>query len=500
MGAGKTASLSIAAIEGNFDSVLIICPASLKTTWFNELSYYIPEREISIIGGTSDLKKNELEQYLGYSIGKSNKTVNELQEEAKRKGKWDENRFVIVNYDILDEFYKLPISRKKNDIEDAERNSPMLQFINGKKGLIIIDEAHRLSNMKSQQYKIISNLIKKGKPDSVYLATGTPITNNPQNLFNVLSLIENDITSDWRKYMKRYCGAIEVPKNGEEKEKRNIISQEFIKSRNKRNWYELTDNEKKELNDEISKKCKMNLIYKEATNLEELKERIKHIYLRRTKDEFGELPPKYVHERTYYLTETQQEEYDKLWDEYVKEKENSGTNINIEDNKDLLEGGIYRRYLSTQMVPYTISLAERCIEKGEKVVIFCCYDEELYLLKDHFNEKCVIYNGKISLKEKDKAVKTFMTDDSCKVFIGNLYSAGVGLTLTASRVVIFNTFSFVPSDNRQGEDRVHRFSQNRDVHIFYQFFKNTQYEKMWNIVLKKELIIDKLIKTEKEKE
>ena len=497
MGAGKTASLSVAAIEGNFDSVLIICPASLKTTWFNELSYYVSEREISIIGGTSDFKKSELEQYLGYSVGKSNKTITELQEEAKIRGKWDENRFVIVNYDILDEFYKLPLSGKKIDIENAEKNSPMLNFVKDKKWLLIVDESHRLSNMKSQQYKIISNLIKKGKPHSVYLATGTPITNNPQNLYNVLSLIENDITSDWREYMRRYCGAIEIPKNNEEREKRNRISQEYIQEHKKRNWYDLTEIEKKELNDIISKNCKMNLIYKEATNLDELKERIKHIYLRRTKDEFGELPQKYIYERSYELTNEQRKEYEKLWDAYVKEKET--INPNIEDNKDLLEGGLYRRYLSTQMVPHTISLAKKCLKKGEKVIIFCCYDEELYLLRDYFKDVCVIYNGKVSPKEKDNAVKKFMTDENCKVFIGNLYSAGVGLTLTASRVVIFNSFSFVPSDNRQGEDRVHRFSQTRDVYIFYQFFKNTQYEKMWEIVLKKELVINKLIKTENEK-
>ena len=33
MGVGKSLELSVASIEGNFDSVLIICPASLKTYW-----------------------------------------------------------------------------------------------------------------------------------------------------------------------------------------------------------------------------------------------------------------------------------------------------------------------------------------------------------------------------------------------------------------------------------------------------------------------------------
>ena len=168
-------------------------------------------------------------------------------------------------------------------------------------------------------------------------------------------------------------------------------------------------------------------------------------------------------------------------------------------NKELLEGGLYRRYLSNQMVPHTIELTEKCLKRNEKVVIFCCYDEELYTLRDYFGNRCVIYNGKMSLKEKDIAKNKFITDDNCKVFIGNLDSAGVGINLVVSRIVIYNNFSFVPGSCRQGEDRCWRIGQTRDVHIFYQFFKDTQYEKMWNTVLRKELVINQIIKKEDEK-
>ena len=59
--------------------------------------------------------------------------------------------------------------------------------------------------------------------------------------------------------------------------------------------------------------------------------------------------------------------------------------------------------------------------------------------------------------------------------------------------------SFVPSDCRQMEDRVYRIGQKHDVDIYYQLFKGTQYEKIWDIILKKELIINTVIKTEHEK-
>ena len=198
MGLGKSLELSVASIEGNFDSVIIICPASLKTNWKKELMWYVPERDITIVEGVQGKNKSELEQMLGYGVGKSGKKVIELQEEAKERGKWVDNRFVIVNFDILEEFYKIPVTRSKENIQKALEGSPMLQYILNRKSLIIIDEAHRLSNNDSIRYKIIKDLIKRGTPDSIYLATGTPITNNPQNLYCVLQFLDDPITNDWQ--------------------------------------------------------------------------------------------------------------------------------------------------------------------------------------------------------------------------------------------------------------------------------------------------------------
>ena len=497
MGMGKSTSLTVASIEGNFDAILIICPASLKSNWFNELTNYISEKDISIIGGVNEMKKNEIEKYLGYGEGKSGKNLNELKEEAKERGKWTDNRYVIINFDILDDVYKVSRAKTKEGIEKAMENSPMLKFLLNKKSLIIIDEAHKLSNNTSDRYKIIKDLINKSNPHSIYLSTGTPITNDPANYFNLLSLLNDPLTIDREFYYMRYCDAFKMPINEQQKQKKQQLTQEFLNSHNKNTWYDLTVEEKKSLNDIINKRVIQKIIPKGGKNLEELKMQTAHVYLRRTKDDIGDLPPKYIHERVFELNKEQMAEYKKLWDEYeaAKLEEDSSKEL----NKELIEGGLYRKYLSNQMVPNTIKLAEKCLARGEKIVIACCYDDELYTLRDYFKDKCVIYNGKMSLKEKDEAIKKFNSDPNIMIFIGNIIAAGVGITLTSSRVVIFNNFSYVPGDNSQFQDRVHRIGQTRDVHIFYQFFKDTQYEKMWNTVLSKSLIINQVIKKEDEK-
>ena len=294
--------------------------------------------------------------------------------------------------------------------------------------------------------------------------------------------------------MDRYCGAMKIPAKGEKEKYTNL----YLKRKNKASWYDLTQNEKDELKQYIKDNARHITIAKDGTNLEELKLRISHIYLRRTKEDLASgLPNKTIHEVFYDFNMLQQMEYSKLWDEYEAAQLEVDPTKDI--NKELLETAIYRKYCSNQMVPNTIKMTDEFISKGEKVIIATCYDEELEMFREYYGERCVIYNGKMNAKQKDAAQKAFMEDPNVMVFIGNIQAASGGLTLIVSHTLIFNNMSFVPSDCRQMEDRIYRIGQVKDVDIYYQMFKGTQYEKIWNIILKKELIINAVIKTEYEK-
>lgn len=497
MGMGKSTSLTVASKEGNFDCVLVICPASLKTNWLRELSFYVPIRDITIIGGFDNFKKTDYELFLGYGEGKSGKKLEELKEEALSLGKWRENRYVIINFDILKDVFELPVSKRKADIEKACQNRPLLEFIKGKKSLIIVDEAHKLSENSSSRYKIVKELIKCGNPDSIYLSTGTPLTNNPSNYYNLLTLIDAPVAKDYKEFLAQYCTTIKIPISPAQKEKRDRITRNFLYKVGKNTWYDLTSDERSSLSAILDKSIITREIIKGGKNLDELKEKTAHLYLRRLKEDLNGLPPKNIFERVYELNAVQMMEYKKLWDEYVLMKAEENPNKVLD--KSLLEGAIYRKYLSNLMVENTIELTNSFLKENEKVVIACCYDEELYTLQEYFGEKCVIYNGKMSLKEKDESKKRFMEDPTCMVFIGNIIAAGVGITLTSSRTLIFNNMSWTYADNSQMCDRVHRIGQTRPVSIYYQYYKDTQYEHMMDIVKEKEHITKTVIKSEKEK-
>jgi SWI/SNF-related matrix-associated actin-dependent regulator 1 of chromatin subfamily A len=99
----------------------------------------------------------------------------------------------------------------------------------------------------------------------------------------------------------------------------------------------------------------------------------------------------------------------------------------------------------------------------------------------------------MSDKEKQKSVDAFQENPNVKVFIGNIKSAGVGITLTKGTVVIFNSFDWVPGSNEQAEDRVYRIGQNDNVTVYYQLFIDTISIRMWEVLKYKSDVIATII-------
>lgn len=481
MGFGKTLSSIVAALEDKYEKVLIICPASMKLTWNKELKGLVNEDEITIVEGK----------------------------------KWKENKFTIINYDILKNFYEVPmetvktssleyedgkltrvtkekekISRKTSVISEAMENSQLFQ---SKFDLIIIDEAHRLSNTTSGIFKIVSDLVKRSNPKGIYELSGTPITNRPINFFNLLKIIGSPLADDWKHYVERYCDG----KFFYNKKERDAYAHIYCKRVKKSSWYDLTDEEKNELDEILDKKCKKIWVTNGSSHLDELQEAVKSCYIRRDKKDL-ELPKKTIKILNYDLASEEKESYEKVWDEYLAAQEGKGKE-DVEKYKKITEGILMRQWLANAMTSKTIDLARKCVDLGHKVVIFCSFDEELNTIKEAFKDICVVHNGKMLMKKKNQSVEEFQNNPNIKVFIGNIQSAGVGLTLVASDVVIFNSFSFVPGENQQAEDRVHRLNQTKPCTIYYQIYIDTYFTKMLEIVKGKDDIINNIIVSEKNK-
>ena len=371
--------------------------------------------------------------------------------------KWNRNNFTIINYDILKNFHTMPKKAKK--AKKGDKVEPIVKFNtqlkDSKFDLVIIDEAHYLKNHKSIRGEIMVDLCVKHGIETVWLLTGTPIANRPMDYYNLLKLIKAPIADNWKFYAQRYCDGRMIRKN-------------LGNGRTRQIWL-TTGN----------------------SNLEELSIKTRNLVLRRMKTEIDDMPDKTIGPVFQKLDAKGWTDYDNLWEEYLVERKRNKKKGTPE--KDLVELILLRQFIAMQAVPHTVELAESAIEQNQKVIIFTNFTEELKALQDKFGDRCVVHHGSMNGTAKQASVDNFQKKDKIKVFIGNIKSAGVGITLTEGTVVIFNSFDWVPGNNEQAEDRAYRIGQKNNVSVYYQLFEDTISTKMWHILHHKKEVISRIM-------
>jgi SNF2 family DNA or RNA helicase len=159
MGLGKTrqaiVGMQIAAPTG---MILVVCPASLKLNWRREIRMVDCDAKIEVLGVAD--------------------------------GERADPRWVIVNYDLL------------------AKNAERLHGIPWSR--VILDEAHFIKN-NSQRTSHCLKLLGVSNdaraaligPRQVYLLTGTPITNRPRDLFNLLRCVGHPSARSFISFAKQ---------------------------------------------------------------------------------------------------------------------------------------------------------------------------------------------------------------------------------------------------------------------------------------------------------
>ena len=152
-----------------------------------------------------------------------------------------------------------------------------------------------------------------------------------------------------------------------------------------------------------------------------------------------------------------------------------------------------RKFLAEEKTKSTIAFVEDLVGQGKKVIIFTNFNTEQQLIFDAFSRISVRHNGSMSLEEKEESVTKFQNDDKVRVFIGNIISAGVGITLTEGEVVIMNSLDWVPKSHSQAEDRAYRIGQDKKVNVYYPIFDKTIEEIIYKSLKAKQKNIDTIM-------
>lgn len=419
-GLGKTKqALDIAvARKHKMRHCLIVCGVNnLKWNWYKEV----------------EIHTNEKAHILGSRINRKGKTVigSSAERLADLKQIHDEY-FLITNIETLrDKSIQSQIKKMCSD---------------GIIGMTIIDEIHKCKNSQSKQGKAIHCCCSYYR----LALTGTPLMNNPVDLYNVLKWLE--VENHSLTYFKNlYC---EMGGFG---------------------GYEIIG-------------------YK---NLNQLENSLNKNMLRRRKEEVLDLPPKIYTDELLDLDSSQDKLYRDVTNQIIEDIDrimllpNPLTELirlrQVTSNPNILTS----KNITNVKYDRILDILE---STTDKVIIFSNWTKvinPLYIKLSSlgYNPALVTGESKDPILEMNK----FQSDNTCKVILGTTPALGTGYTLTAANTVIFIDEPWSKAIKDQAEDRCHRIGTKGTVNIITLICKDTIDERIHQIIKDKGELSDRIV-------
>jgi SNF2 family DNA or RNA helicase len=232
--------------------------------------------------------------------------------------------------------------------------------------------------------------------------------------------------------------------------------------------------------------------------------------LRRTKEKVAlELHAKT--EQTIYceLDHTERRLYDELRDHYRKSLLGRIDRVGIQQSRmHILEALLRLRQAachpglidknragetSAKMDTLTAQLAE-VMDGGHKVLVFSQFTSLLAILRNKLDSGETVYeylDGKT--RDRERRVRRFQEDASCRLFLISLKAGGLGLNLTAAEYVFLLDPWWNPAVEAQAIDRSHRIGQSRRVFAYRLIARDTVEEKVLQLQKTKRELADAII-------
>ena len=235
-----------------------------------------------------------------------------------------------------------------------------------------------------------------------------------------------------------------------------------------------------------------------ATNIVELSDKLRSTVMirREKKDVLAELPDK---TRVIIPQMCDLKQYKKVEDDLISYLIESKNRSKLQAERiSQVEALAKIEYLKQEAVkaklPLFIEFVKDFMGNDKKLVIFGHHREFIERLMIELKEfNPVKIMGDMSSEEKQKSIDSFQTNKNCKIFIGSITSAGVGITLTEASHMVFLELMFVPGLHDQAEDRINRIGQKNACTIYYFIADETIEQDIFNLLQSKRKVFQELM-------
>lgn len=210
-------------------------------------------------------------------------------------------------------------------------------------------------------------------------------------------------------------------------------------------------------------------------NMDELVEKEHSVAYRVTKEECLDLPQQTFINRYVQFTDAEQAIYEQLRKSSFLELE-TGENVTATTILTMylrlmqLTGGFLTADESTR--PKQVNTAklealadivdDYVVDAGKKLVIFARFRAEIAAIENLLRLRKIQYGsiyGDVPMEERGKIVEDFQTNSDTKVFVAQIQTAGLGITLHAASTAVFYSYDYNYANYAQALARIHRIGQ-----------------------------------------
>ena len=397
-GLGKTLeAISVAEMSGA-SRVLVVCPGYLKLGWEREIEKWTSDTAI-VTRGERAAREALIQKYFNSN-----------------------SRYLIVNYEMI----------RPNKKAGGYPDLLLYPW-----DMVIFDEAHRLKGRSSQWTEGAKQFRKVPK---VQFLTGNPISNSPDDIWQLLNLIDPLKFSSYWAFVEYYC---------------NIVDTFFGKE----------------------------VVGVNPHRMAQLQYALQPYLLRRLKQDVApELPAK-MHQRIEVELEGKQKTfYKRLEKQMVMELENGDLELvtaltakQLRLQQAIANPAILGGADESIVEKTCIELLDDVLDGADKAIVATWFVPSADRLQAKLEQKWKVFRISAQLKDaqRDRVVEEFKTcKDKC-VLVGTIRTMSEGLNIDECDHMILCDKSWTPLDNEQIEDRIHRVNSTRAKNYYHIVVRDT---------------------------
>ncbi|WKY49088.1 DEAD/DEAH box helicase [Eubacteriaceae bacterium ES3] len=378
-------------------------------------------------------------------------------------GVWDDEYHKFAQFPFSLTILKGSSARKKDQLKNLNDDGLEIVVVNYESAwriekqlmafnadLIIADEAHKLKEARTAQSKAMHHLGDRAAYK--LLLTGTVITNKELDVFSQYRFLNRQIFGDsFYAFRNRYFDMVGY--GNHTPRFRKHMTEDFL-SRLHSVAFRVTKAECLDLPEII-----------EEVRIVELEPKARRIYDELEKESFTELKDSEV-SAVNVLTKL------------LRMSQISGGHLTDDEGST--------KALSTAKINALSDIIDSVLEEDKKIVIMARFVPELNAIQALIEKKKINYAVvRGGVKNRDDEINKFQNDPDCRVFVGQIAAAGLGITLTSASTMVFFSMDYSMANFEQAKARIHRVSQKNACQYIYLIAKDTVDIKVLNALRNK---------------